>query len=110
VAKVLSSYINGLGLPTPVAVVSTVALAVNVVANLLLIPRLGIAGAATASLVSYSTHAALLVAISSRLSGRSPLAYVVPGRSEVARLVTGVRGVLRRREVAATPPGAGNGA
>ena len=97
VAKVLSSYINGLGLPTPVAVVSTAALVVNVVGNLLLIPRLGIVGAAAASLISYSAHAAMLVAISSRLAGRSPLAYLVPGRSEADRLVTGVSHALGRR-------------
>jgi O-antigen/teichoic acid export membrane protein len=98
VSKVLSSYINGLGLPTPVAVVSTIALGVNVAGNLLLIPRIGIVGAAAASLISYSAHAAMLVVISSRLSGRGPLAYIVPGRAELDRLSSGISALRRRPE------------
>ncbi|HEX2222480.1 MAG TPA: polysaccharide biosynthesis C-terminal domain-containing protein [Candidatus Limnocylindria bacterium] len=100
VAKVVSSYLTGLGLPLRVAAVSSAGVGLNVVANLLLIPAFGIMGAAAASLISYSAYAAALVAMSARVSGRPALGYVVPTRADGQRLVTGVRqlaGTLRRR-------------
>ena len=99
VAKVLASYVGGLGIPLRVAVASGTALVVNIVANLLLIPPLGIIGAAVASTVSYSLNAAMLLTIASRLSRRRPLEFVVPGRAELRRLREGLRdlrGMARR--------------
>lgn len=96
VSKVIASYVGGLGLPLNAAFASGTGLAVNVVANLLLIPPFGIMGAAGASLISYLVHASLFVTIASRLSGQSPLAWVRPTRDEWDRLVSGTRGVLGR--------------
>ncbi len=99
VAKVLASYVGGLGIPLRVALASGSALAVNIVANVLLIPLLGIMGAAVASLISYTLNATLLVAIASRLSRRPPLEFVVPTGEELRRLRDGlgeVRTMLRR--------------
>jgi O-antigen/teichoic acid export membrane protein len=90
VAKVLSSYVSGLGLPGPVAAAAVTALVVNLAANLLLIPVFGIVGASAASLVSYTTHAVILLGISSRLTGRPVTSFIVPGRGEVARLWEGI--------------------
>lgn len=107
VAKVLSSYVSGLGLPMPVAVVSVSALVTNIVANLLLIPAWGIVGAAAASLISYSLHATLLLAVATRLARRGPAAFLLPGREEVRRLRDGVLrllGTLRRGQVADSEP------
>ena len=104
VSKILSSYVSGLGLPTPIAITSSGALVVNVLANIALIPRFGIVGSSVASLISYTAHASILVAISSRLSGRPVHAFVVPRGSEWRRLTTGldelvsrVRDLARRR-------------
>lgn len=94
VAKVLSSYVSGLGIPLRVAVASGTSLLVNVVANLILIPVSGILGAALASLISYSVHAAMLLAIASRLSRQRPRDFVLPTRAECQRLVDGVRDLL----------------
>ena len=94
VAKVLASYVGGLGIPLRVALASGTALAVNIVVNVLLIPRLGIIGAAIASLVSYLLNASLLVLIASRLSRRHPLEFVVPTGAELRRLRDGL-GELR---------------
>jgi O-antigen/teichoic acid export membrane protein len=99
VAKVLASYVGGLGIPLRVAVASGTALAVNIVANLLLIPLLGIMGAALASTMSYTLNAAMLLTIASRLSRRQPLEFVVPTRAELRRLregLTDLRGMARR--------------
>jgi O-antigen/teichoic acid export membrane protein len=94
VAKVLSSYVSGLGLPGPVAVAAVSTLVVNVAANVLFIPAFGIVGAAAASLVSYTIHAIILLGISSRLSRRPVISFIVPGRDEVQRLRTGIAGLL----------------
>lgn len=85
-SKVLSGYISGLGLPGPVSAIAATALAVNLGGNLALIPSLGIAGAALASLVSYGVHAALTVSLASRLSGAPIGAFLWPGGAEISRL------------------------
>lgn len=96
VSKVLAGYINGLGLPLMVARASIANLVINVVANLALIPVLGIVGAALASLVSYVSHAAILTFIAAHLARRRPLEYVIPTGSEVRRLIAGVREIRAR--------------
>ncbi len=95
VAKVLSSYVSGLGIPLQVAVASGTALIVNVVANLILIPLLGIQGAALSSLISYTVNAVMLLTIASRLSQRRPRDFVVPTGAEWRRLIDGGRQLLR---------------
>lgn len=99
VSKVLAGYIGGLGLPLHVARASVVNLVVNLVANVVLIPMLGIIGAALASMISYVVHATVLTFIASGLARRKKLEYVVPTSAEVRRLRDGVRlaiGRLRR--------------
>jgi O-antigen/teichoic acid export membrane protein len=96
-SKVLSGYISGLGRPEPVGVIAIVALGVNLAVNLFLIPPLGIAGAALASMISYSLHATLTVWLASRLSGARVLDFVTPGRAEIHRLVERLAGFWPRR-------------
>ncbi|TME30295.1 MAG: hypothetical protein E6I62_09135 [Chloroflexi bacterium] len=91
VSKILSSYISGLGLPGPVAAASSVALVINVAANIVLIPVAGIVGSSTASLISYSVHAGMLVTISSRLAHKPIGAFLIPGAAEWMRLRNGLR-------------------
>ncbi len=86
VSKVLSSYVAGLGRPGPVTAAAIVSMVVNLAANVVLIPRLGIVGASASSLISYSTQAVLLLAIASGASHRPPWAFVTPGRAELAAL------------------------
>jgi O-antigen/teichoic acid export membrane protein len=96
VAKVLSSYLSGLGQPLPVAVSAVTALIVNVVANVILIPLLGIHGAAIASIISYGVNTLMLLVVAVRLLHRSTADLLVPSRAEVERLVTVARAALRR--------------
>lgn len=86
-SKVLSSYISGLGRPGSATIAATIAMAVNLGCNLWLIPFAGIAGAAAASLVSYSVHAAIMVVFASRVSGLPITDFVVPRRAEFRRIV-----------------------
>lgn len=95
VSKVLSGYVSGLGRPLPVGGVAVASLTVNVLANLALIPLFGIVGAAAASLISYSVNAAMMIVMSSRLSGTSPGRLVVPRRAD-AEIVVGIAKTLLR--------------
>lgn len=95
-AKIMTSYIAGRGRAGWVSVANVVALVLNVTLNLILIPSLGIVGAALASLVSYTAHATMTLLIASRLSGQGPLSLFVPGRTEVVLLITGFVRLGRR--------------
>jgi O-antigen/teichoic acid export membrane protein len=104
-SKVMSSYIAGRGRPGPISVGSTIAVCLNIAANLVLIPILGIVGAALASLISYTASAVFLLAVSCRLSHHSVLDLVVPRGEEVRILFTGLRqGLARARELARKHP------
>ena len=97
-SKVLASYISGVGRPMPTAVAAIVALTLNIVANLILIPRWGIVGASASSLISYTCHALILLAMASRMAKVSPLAFIVPGATEVERMRRSLaRGLTRMR-------------
>ena len=100
-SKILASYLTGVARPRPVAQAAIVALIINLSLNLVLIPRWGIVGAAAASLGSYSAHASMLLAVSSRLSGTRAAAFVVPTRIEVDRLIEAARSTLRRLGIGA---------
>ena len=95
-SKVLSSYISGLGRPGAATIAATIAMAVNIVSNLWLIPIAGIAGAATASLISYSVHAAIMVLFASRVSGLPIVAFIIPQRAEFQRIVDVTRTIADR--------------
>jgi O-antigen/teichoic acid export membrane protein len=107
VAKIMTSYIGGRGRPGAISVGATIALVFNLAANLVLIPTLGIVGAALASLLSYTILAALMLAVACRLSRHSPLDLVLP-RMEDARAVWALAiharsGLLRRWRGPAAP-------
>jgi O-antigen/teichoic acid export membrane protein len=87
VSKVLSSYVSGIGHPGSVTRVAVTSLAVNVAANILLIPTLGIVGAALASTISYSVNACLMVVLASRLAGVTPGELVIPTLDDARRLL-----------------------
>ena len=93
VVHVLSNPIIAWGAPGRVTAVLICGLIVNVTANLLLVPRLGMNGAAFAATVSYVTTAALIVLLYRSLSGRGLRETLVVRRSDVQH----VRSVLQMR-------------
>ena len=100
-SKVVSGYISGLGLPLAVARASLANLGINVIANVILIPIIGIAGAALASLISYAGHATIMVLTAARISHPGPsITSSRPGR-RCGACVTGCR-----RSSAAAPSAA----
>jgi O-antigen/teichoic acid export membrane protein len=106
VSRVLSGYMTGLGKPIAATTASVAAVILNIGANLLLIPVLGIVGAALASLISYTAHAALMIWASTRASGASPLAFILPRPSDARRLVDGARDGVRQLRKARAAGGA----
>jgi O-antigen/teichoic acid export membrane protein len=66
-------------------VAAGVALAVNATANLLLIPRFGIVGAALSTAISYSLAAGILLTMFVRDSGRTVRQTVLVGLDDLAR-------------------------
>jgi O-antigen/teichoic acid export membrane protein len=89
-ARQLTAYLVRLGRPMAMSSLSIAALAVNVAANLVLIPRWGIVGCALSSSVSYTLIAAVQVRMFCRATGTavralsprlaSPLAVISLGR------------------------------
>ncbi|MGK2849432.1 MAG: hypothetical protein ACSLFN_00745, partial [Candidatus Limnocylindrales bacterium] len=73
-----------------------VGLAVNIGANLVLIPIHGIRGAAAASSVSYLVTALITLVVFHRLSGRGWAETLVIRRSDIAALVRALRAIVDR--------------
>jgi O-antigen/teichoic acid export membrane protein len=109
VAKVVAGYVAGVGRPGVNSFVSIVTFAVNFAANLVLIPRFGIVGAAAASLVSYTGSALLITAIVARWTGTSLALYWIPRPSDVRITVETGKRLVRRMVTRVGPrPGVGD--
>ena len=89
--KVLTTYLAGRGRPGVISIGAGVTLALNLGANLILIPLYGIVGAATASLISYTAMTAMMLVVACRLSHHSPFFLIVPGTTEVLVIWTAGR-------------------
>ena len=94
VVRVLAGDLKGRGRPGLVSAAALVALVVTVVLDLTLIPPLGIAGAALASLLSYTTSAVALL-IAYRAVTRTSLARLVPGPSDLVAVTRMARRIAR---------------
>ena len=90
-AKVLTSYLSGIERLAPVTSAAVASLAVNLGANLALIPTWGIVGAAAASLLSYTLYAVLMVRFASQATGAPWQAFVAPRAEDAVRLGAGLR-------------------
>jgi Na+-driven multidrug efflux pump len=96
VVNVLAAYLAGTGKPRLNLMVSSIALIVTVVLDLLLIPRLNIVGASIASTASYSLGAILTVALFIRQTGTAPREVLLPTKEDLRLLFSLARPWLRR--------------
>ncbi len=94
-SKVVGGYISGIGRPEINSYVSLVSFIVNIFGNLILIPRLGIVGASTASLISYSLTSLLLTVAASRFTRTPVVDFWVPRMSDARFVVATSLGLLR---------------
>ena len=75
-AHIHNAYLCGVGKAHTTAALSAVALGLNLLLNLILIPRYGISGAAAASSLTYGTQAFLLMSAVARLTRCTRLAML----------------------------------
>ena len=83
VVAILTRYITGVGRPGITTLIMSTGLAVNIAANLVLVPRLGINGAAISSSISYGLTALITLFVFRRLAGRGWLETLVIRRTDV---------------------------
>jgi O-antigen/teichoic acid export membrane protein len=96
VVAVLSRYLSGRGRPGTGTLILVLGLAANVMANLALVPRFGILGAAVASSLSYGLTALVMLAVFVRVSGRGVAETLIVRRSDVVAAWAVIQAVLRR--------------
>ncbi len=96
VNKVVTGYLQGIGLTGLTSAISVGAFAVNLIANLALIPAYGIAGAAMASLISYTASSIACTVVAARLARVPMLAFWVPRGDDVRFVWRTALGMIRR--------------
>src|SRR4029079_14834541 len=96
VVAVLSRYIVGRGRPGTGTLILVTGLTVNIVANLILVPRFGINGAAASSSISYGLTAIVTLVVFQRLSGRSIVETLVSRPSDLRAARGLLEAVVRR--------------
>lgn len=96
VVAVLSRYIVGRGRPGIGTLVLAAGLAANLGCNAILIPRMGIIGAAASSSISYALTAIITIVVFRRLSGRGYLETLVVRPSDLRALLRTTRTVMER--------------
>jgi stage V sporulation protein B len=92
VARILAGDLKGRGRPGTVSVAMGVAAIVTIGLDLALIPRLGIAGAAAASVVAYSISAGILAVAFVRVTGADARA-LIPRPSDAMAVVRVLRAI-----------------
>jgi O-antigen/teichoic acid export membrane protein len=94
---VLSAYLNGIRKQVYTTWVACGSLVVTVVLNLLLIPRIGIAGAAAASTASYTVSSLVTTVLVLRLNRGTALGpFYLPQPADAQRVAALARGALAR--------------
>jgi O-antigen/teichoic acid export membrane protein len=96
VVAVLSRYIVGQGRPGTGTVILVAGLIVNIAANLVLVPRFGINGAAASSSISYAITALLTLAVFRRVSGRGVVETLVIQRSDLRAIRIAGKALIAR--------------
>jgi O-antigen/teichoic acid export membrane protein len=101
--RLLASDLKGRGRPGIVSIAALLALAATVIFDLLLIPALGINGAALASLIAYTVSAAGLLVAYRRITGGA-LGALLPGPRDFVHLRMLAAAALGRNQPGASAP------
>lgn len=96
-ASAPAAYLSGIGKPIYGTIAAGVNVGVNVVANLLLIPRLGASGAALSSTISYSASAAILISVFVRKTDGRLRDILVPRAQDFREIYAAIRRALKSR-------------
>ena len=98
VFRVLGSSLAARGMPESAIYGGAVSVPVTIGLGLLLIPRLGIEGAALTSIAAYGASAAVVLAMFVRVTGRSVWETLVINRDDISSSVDSARTLLARSE------------
>lgn len=90
--KVVASDLMGRSRPGLVGAMSFMGLTVNIVANLILIPRYGFVGAAAASSISYCLLSVMVMATFVRMTKLRARQVLIPRWDDLRRALTSLRG------------------
>ena len=97
IGNVLSSDLSGRNRRLEMTAAMAIGFAINLGLNFLLIPRLGILGAAWASTVSYTAQSLAMAIFFWRITGIAPYRLVIPGREDAALWRQLLERLFRRR-------------
>jgi O-antigen/teichoic acid export membrane protein len=97
ISIILSSYYSGIGKPVHNMTGSAIGLVFTILLGLLLIPKLGIAGAGIAASVSYTSQAIYQLCIFIRRSGFKGKDFLLT-RADITRVITEFRGMIRKEQ------------
>ncbi len=90
-AKILGNNFSGRGRVGTNGAVSALALALNITLNIILIPRMGIRGAALSSTISYSTATFILIYLFAKQAKIKWTRVVFPDKSDIKNLFFAVK-------------------
>lgn len=96
VVAVLTQFVIAAGSPGVYTWIVVAGLALNICANVVLIPLAGIVGAAIASSISYTVTAVLTLLVFRRISGRGFAETLIIRRSDVRLVLSSLRAVAPR--------------
>jgi O-antigen/teichoic acid export membrane protein len=96
IVAILAHFIIAWGAPGRATAIMIGGLAINLLANWLLIPAYGMLGAATAATISYSVTAAMTLFVFTRISGRSLAETLIPRPSDITARLAELRTLAGR--------------
>jgi len=91
VAKIIGNDFSGRGLVVINGIVSASALIINIILNLLLIPRIGIKGAAIASTISYSLATIILLFLFRHYTNVPISRLLLPQKSDATNILKSLK-------------------
>jgi O-antigen/teichoic acid export membrane protein len=97
VNSTLAAHLSGSGRPLIATKAWAVNVAVNVVANVLLLPRLGVVGAGLASLASYTVCATIMSVSFRRITSLPYADFLVPRVADIGDLWRALHGAVLER-------------
>lgn len=92
--SLFNNYLNSKGFPIATIVIAALALALNIGLNILLIPAMGITGAALATSISYMFWFILIIGFEQRQSGGKLLKHIIPTGADWHELIDVFKGTL----------------
>ncbi len=86
VGQICNTDLIGRGHPQWASISASIAVVVNITLNVVLIPRLGIVGAALASLICYTQHGLTLAVMYSRVAGVKFTDMIIPTKDDINKI------------------------